>query len=376
MKKLRNKKKRVVYIISKIDKAIAFEWIINSELTKKYELEFILLNSKSGASVEQYCFKNNIACKTIKLKSKKSYPRIILQLFWYFVRQRPSVVHTHLMDANLCGLTAAKLAFVKKRIYTRHHSTYHHEYFPKAVKWDLYSNWLATKIIAISTNVKNTLNDLEKRGSKKVVVIPHGFHLENFKTIDSEKQAILKQKYSISNNSFVVGVIARQTYWKGIQYIIPAFKEFLTLFPNAQLMLFNASGEYKAKIDKLLQTLPKNSYQSVVFEPDIEALYHIFDIYIHVPINKNIEAFGQTYIEALASGTPSIFTLSGIANDFVIHEENALVVPYMDSKAIFEAMKKLKSNPSLREKLAENGMNSLTPFSFQYMIQKLIALYD
>ncbi len=44
---------------------------------------------------------------------------------------------------------------------------------------------------------------------------------------------------------------------------------------------------------------------------------------MHVTIGKHYEAFGQIYVEALAAGIPSVFTLTGIAPEIIEHEHNA-----------------------------------------------------
>ena len=102
----------------------------------------------------------------------------------------------------------------------------------------------------------------------------------------------------------------------------------------------------------------------------------MFDIYIHVPVNPSCEAFGQTYVEALAAGIPSVFTLSGVAQEFIVHEENALVVPFKDSNAIYKAMLRLLNDLSLREKLSAEGFQSVSRmFSFEDYIRNLQKLY-
>ena len=52
----------------------------------------------------------------IDFKIKRTSGELLLKI-------KPHTVHTHLFDANLSGLMAAKLLGIKKRIYTRHHST-------------------------------------------------------------------------------------------------------------------------------------------------------------------------------------------------------------------------------------------------------------
>jgi glycosyltransferase involved in cell wall biosynthesis len=97
---------------------------------------------------------------------------------------------------------------------------------------------------------------------------------------------------------------------------------------------------------------------------------------VHVPISATAEAFGQTYVEALASHIPSVFTLSGIANEFISHGKNALVVPYCDSDAIFSNMKYLLDDRTFAASLAEAGYRSVAEtFDIHIKIGKLEKLY-
>jgi len=266
---------------------------------------------------------------------------------------------------------------VKKRIYTRHHSTFHHNNFPKAIKWDKLVNWLATDIVAISENVKNVLIEKENVPEKKIHLIHHGFDLTAFKNVDEADIQKLKQEY-ITNGKFpVIGVIARYINWKGHKYQIQAFKKILDKYPNAYFVFANATGPNKREIQQLLkENLPNNSYIEIEFENNLFALYKLFDIYVHTPINKEIEAFGQTYIEALASGIPSVFTLSGVASEFIIDRENALIVDYCNSEEIKNSIFELIENKGLRERLIYNGKNSVKLFNLELFINKLEKLYE
>lgn len=367
-------KTKVTYILSNIDKAVAFEWIAEHINETNFDISFILLHSE-----EPYLFKwlnsKSFNVYYIPHIGKKSYPKSLLKVFKKLREINPNIVHTHLFDANLIGLTAAKILGIKKRIYTRHHSTFHHNSFPKAVKYDRISNWLASDIVAISENVKNVLIDLEKVPNQKIHLIHHGFDLDKFKNIPAKEIAALKHKYKI-NTPLVIGVISRYINWKGIQYIIPAFKKTLKKYPNAILVLANATGPNSNEIKKELQSIPKKNYREIKFEPNLFALYQLFDIYIHTPIDSQIEAFGQTYIESLAAGKPSIFTLSGIANEFIIDKKNALVVPYRNNKEIEIAITKLIEDKEISTLLIENGLKSVKRFNLVTFVQKLEQLYQ
>jgi glycosyltransferase involved in cell wall biosynthesis len=267
------------------------------------------------------------------------------------------------------------MAGVTKRIYTRHHATFHQVYFPRAVWYDKFISAIATDVVAISENVKCTLLN-EGINVKKIQLIHHGFKLKEFEQVSQSNIQLLKQKYNPLGRQPVIGVISRYFELKGIQYIIPAFSKLLERCPDALLVLANANGNYASQIKLLLQSIPKNNYLEVSFEPDISALYHLFDIFIHVPISPSIEAFGQTYVESLAAGIPSIFTLSGVAPEFIQHKHNAYVVDFKDSQSIYHAMDELVHNTQLSQQMVAQGKKDVQVlFELATMIHKLEQLY-
>lgn len=368
-------KKKICYIISNVDKAIAFEWIVEKIDKQKFELTFMLLIPNKPCFLEGYLKDKGIIVERILLESKKDYPSAIFKCRKLLKKLKTDMVHCHLRDANIIGLIAAKTLNIRKRIYTRHHSSYHHEYFPKAVKLDKLCNYLATDIIAISLNVKNVLQK-ENVPLNKIHLIHHGFKLESFLNSSSESKEAIKSKYLPKNHSGkVIGVISRYMHLKGHSYIIDAAKSYLKKYPDDIFVFANANGTDKEQIKQELKAIPPTNYIEIPFEENLFALYQLFDTFIHVPINTEIEAFGQTYVEALAAGVPSIFTLSGVAPEFISHKKNAWVVPFKSSKAIYEALCELRDNHELREQLRSEALKSVQKFNLKEHILKLEKLY-
>ena len=164
---------------------------------------------------------------------------------------------------------------------------------------------------------------------------------------------------------------------KGIQYIIPAFNSLKKIYPRALLVLANANGDYYSEIMAMLLETGNENYRLIEFENDVPALYKTFNGFVHVPINVTAEAFGQTYLEALASEVPSVFTLSGIAPEFIVDRKNALVVPHCDSDAIFEALKELLENKSLAASITLDGYESVkNKFDIHLKMRNLEQLYS
>lgn len=367
------RQKTVAIIISDVDKAIAFEWIASS-LKQDFRLIFLVIGNNTSA-LYQYFKQNSIAVYSLPSRNGVGQIITLVATLWRLLLLRPRVVHTHLIKANLVGLTAAWLLRVPKRIYTRHHALVHHTEYPKGLWIDKWSNHIATHIIAISKNIENILTTLEGASIDKVKIIHHGFDLDYFTNITTTDIEQLRANHKIPNTKPIIGVVARYQPWKGIQYAIPAFNKLLKEYPNAHLVLANAFGPYQTEIKKLLQRLPENSYTEIAFEYNAPALFRLFDVYIHTPIDAQSEAFGQTYIEALASGVPAVFTLSGVATEFIQHNENALVVPFCDSESIHHSILRILREPELQGKLVVNGHLSVKKFSLEKMIDPLRLLY-
>jgi len=368
-------KPRIAYIISDLNYAVAYEWIAKGFFNSEINIDFIFLSKRPPdliPTIERVGFN----CMHIELSEGKLQHFIAFkQLYKILSNGNYQGVHCHLFKANLLGLTVAKLLGIKYRVYTRHHATFHHRYHPKGVLMDRFINSLSTDIIAISKNVEHILLKEEVVSPKKVHYIPHGFDLGAFKEKDERKIDSILKRYGISKEVFRIGIIGRFIKLKGHRYIIDAFKSLHAEDPNTHLILANASGPDEHEIKLLLDSLKPASYTLINFEKDIFSLYHCFNAFVHVPIDERIEAFGQTYVEALAAGVPSVFTLSGIAPEFIVDRENALVVPFKNSQSIHTALKQLIEDEDLKVKMIMQGKLDVKAFSLKRMLDSLKALY-
>jgi glycosyltransferase involved in cell wall biosynthesis len=366
---------KVAYIISQIDKALAFEWIATHLDKSKFELIFILLNNEES-ELENFLNRADIKLFRVNYLSKRSLVPSFFRIRRLLIKHKVSIVHAHLFEASLIGLLAARSIGIQRRIHTRHNATIHHVYFPKAVIFDKFINYLSTEIIAISAVVQNVLIEMEGVKPSKIKLIHHGF---DFSIIPKEASLRVKElqlKYNPRVKWPIVGVISRYIHWKGVEYIIMAFKDLLLGYPDAKLLLANTEGPYKSKIKKMLSSLPAESYIEIRFEADVFALYKLFDVFVHTPIDPTCEAFGQVYIEALASGIPSVFTISGIAHKLIKDKENAIVVEYKNYSEIRNAIEKLLTDSKLREALIVNGKTDvIRGFGIDQMMSSLENLY-
>lgn len=366
---------KITYIISDTDKAVFFEHTALILRENNFDVSFILINSKKGA-LNIFLQQNNFEIHYLKVNSLFFSWKQILMCASIIKKINPELIHCHLGAANWVGLWSGYLSGIKKRIYTRHSGLPLKLSFKEKII-DNIQNRLATDIIAISENIQSILLN-QNAPISKISLIHHGFDIERMMQPNTEEINRIKQQYNPHKKSPVIGVVARWLQLKGIQYIIPAFKKLLLEHPEAKLCLFNVSSnaEYSKEIQELFLQIPKENYECVSFENNVYDLYQLFDMYVHVPINQSCEAFGQTYVEALAAGIPSVFTLSGVAREFIKDKENALVVNFMNSEEIYNAMKTLLINTELKNQLIQQGQKDVQRlFGLNTYLVNLLQLY-
>lgn len=367
---------KICYIISFIDFSQQFVDIDHILYPDKYELSYIFL-SATPPLLKKIFDQNGRATRFVQYESRKDLPGAVFQIYKYLGQIKPDIVHTHLVDASLAGLVAARLRNIKNRVHTRHHSIENYVYYPHGAYYDKLINYLSRRIIAISSVVANVLIDRENVPQQKISVVEHGFKFEDY-NYSPEKVKELKAKYGLSGAYPVIGAISRFVEWKGVQFIVPAFKQLKAIYPEAKLVLANARGNYTDEVKRILkENLNESDYVLIEFEKNFVELYKMFDVFVHVPINKEFEAFGQTYIESLALEIPSVFTLSGIANDFIVNNKNAIVVPYENSEAIYNAIKLLLEDENLCANLVRQARVDVSVrFDIQNQMRKLTELYN
>jgi glycosyltransferase involved in cell wall biosynthesis/GT2 family glycosyltransferase len=81
-------------------------------------------------------------------------------------------------------------------------------------------------------------------------------------------------------------------------------------------------------------------------------------------VGSPLEGFGFPGLEALASGVPLVTTDNGGCREYAVDEETALVVPPGDSAAMAHAIERLRSDPELRARLVDNGLETARRFTW------------
>ena len=328
---------RILLVFSDVNASPQLLSILKRLKSEQISLKVFLIGD-DRLQIAKDMSKEGIDFRVLKRKSKYSSFGLFWAIFLELVKGRPAALYASGQFASVVGISCSFLLGIPMRVFTRHHSNFHHKYNMKfGVFVDRLTNTLATNVIAVSKVVQEILVHDESVRQNKISLIPNGIDLAVFRNTRLNR----KEHSSIpaeSRDELKVGIISRMTNWKGIEYAAKAFVQFQQQYPKAHLCIIGTFSDSYADILEILKPLPKANYTLEEFRSDIAQFLYGLDIFVHVPIGFRDEAFGIVYIEALAGGTPSIVTLSGVLHELPELKNYVEIVPYMDSDSIFAAM--------------------------------------
>lgn len=364
---------KIVFIISLTVKSSGFEELF-IEL-KKRELDFhVLLINPSRSQLYDRLIENNIPTTEYYYYGKKSIFSLVFKTRKLLKNLQPTHVHSQLMEGGLIGGLASWLSRIPIRIYSRHHGDTHFYEKKRGRIYDRLIQALHTKIICLSKGHYNFLTEFEKIKPEKLELIPN-FIDEKLFDVSENRSKTVQEKYGFDSSKINIGINARWTELKGLHFILPAILTVSKKYPEIRVYLFNAKGDYKLEVLKYVDQFDASTIKCIEFEADIMSVYPHFNVFLHCPIRKTAESFGLVYIEAMGSGLPCILTLSGIANDIVLPNENALVVDYNSSTEIENALLELIEFPEKSKMISENAKKIAPLFTIEIHTNKLIQLY-
>lgn len=372
----------VLYCLSHIKKSLQWQWFAEEMKNRGIKQVYVII--ENNPAVENYFYddlkKLGIEAYLLPHSGKLSYVKNIFKTVSIIKKSKADIVHTSLPMGNLVGQLAAKLAGVKTRITTCENASWAHDFNNKKQEQiDKLTYRLSKKVIAVADSAEEYLKEHYHLNNGKLLTIYHGLKESEYENIGKERIEKLKQELQVDKNDFIVGVISRYEYWKGHEFIIKAASilKQRNLHKNIRILVFGSKGSY---FDTAMQQIEDLGVEDVViykgYCDDPVALFQIFDVHLHVPVNKFVENCGINIIEGMISARPQILTKSGYAWQSAEHKKNAYVVDYENGEAIADAILYMKDHYSEAKTLASQAhTDALNTYSLNVKTNKHIALY-
>jgi glycosyltransferase involved in cell wall biosynthesis len=300
-----------------------------------------------------------------------TYPLAALRLSRLLRDHRIEILQTHLFDAGLVGLLAAKLARTPVTVLTRHHINEQWLFGTRVHVWlDRLMARVADHVVVPSNAVRELMISREQTNPRKPVVIHHGLALSDWRPGDDEI-ARFRAEFTLCD-SFVLGSVGRFVAVKGQHILLMAAAALTRTIPNLKVLLV---GEGDAVSLRRLSAQLGLDERVVVagHRRDVAAAMAAMDVFVHPALT---DAFGQVLIEAMAVGTPVVSTTVGGIPEIVESERTGLLVPPDDPAALTAAIDRLHADARLRRRLADRANQAISNyFSAERMLDQQVACY-
>jgi len=216
---------------------------------------------------------------------------------------------------------------------------------------------LATKIICLNSHQKQFL---EQHNINQSVIIPHG--------VDRDVFPIPKTPRELTGNKIVLGFVSKH-YARGIKGEASLLKLIESLDPKLFSFIFLGEGRWQVALKALQRGYEVEHYEYLP--------YHLYgEVYAKMNallILSEFEGGPASLPEAIGSGLPVISRPVGMVTDWIIHNENGLILHENDW---IEQIVDLAQNHSLLRTLNQGAFEASRYYpSWEQTLAQQFVLY-
>ncbi|MBM7571381.1 glycosyltransferase [Aquibacillus albus] len=357
-----NRKHKVMQIIPNLGLAGAEVMVENLAVSLKdkgYRVSVVSLYNEKSVITTRLENKN---VPLFYLGKKKGLDiKIIFKLFKLFLKERPTIVHTH-RYAMQYVIPAASLARIPIRVHTIHNVAVKEVSKSQRLLHYFFFKYCKVIPVSISPLVKKSVIEEYKFIDSEVEMIYNGINLE---------KCIPKSEY-LSNGDISLLHIGRFTEQKNHIGLIESFKIVNDSFPNTTLQLIG-SGDLENEIRKKIKELNlEHSVQILGLKSQVYPYLNKADIFV---LPSHWEGMPITLIEAMGTALPIVATEVGGIPDMIKSDVSGLLVN-VDKESIAKALLKLVKNAPQRQKLGNRAKIDSEHFSVQVMQKHYSNIYE
>jgi glycosyltransferase involved in cell wall biosynthesis len=310
---------------------------------------------------EKFLRENDIPFLNLRLKTKSILnPRIIRSYFIlkrFIQRQDINLIHAQTRFTQFLAL------LLSKGLDIPYISTFHGFYRPHLMRRLL--PCLGDLTIAISQAVAQHLIEDFNLDRERLRVI--------YNSVSPELSYGMDKDYRPFKGSPTLGVVARLSREKGHLVLFSAFKQLIKDYPQARLLVVG-TGKIEWELKDWVRQ--ENLANQIVFLGNIAQLDPLFKILDVSILPSTQEGFGLSILESQANSVPVVASSIGGITEIIQHRENGVLFKPDDQFELYQAIRLLLEDDSLRQKIVENAKQQIKErFSLQRMTLQVEAVY-
>ncbi len=178
-------------------------------------------------------------------------------------------------------------------------------------------------------------------------------------------QAAARESLVLPADAFVVSSVARLDRGKNVSALVRAVAE---LGPNAHLVV-GGHGEDFEQVQTTARECLGDRGHVLGRVPSVEEIYAASDVFV---LPSAEEGFGLVYLEAAWHGIPSIGCDVGGVRHAISDGVTGILVPLQDHGALVAALKSLRDDPGLRDRL---GAAAQERVESQFTVERMASLH-
>lgn len=230
-----------------------------------------------------------------------------------------------------------------------------------------YAARIADKVITVSEQTKQDLQEFFGTEDEKIRVIYQGCHQKFTITLDEKQKKEAKIHWNLPDEYLLyVGRIEKR---KNLLNLVIALHQQAI---NMPLVVVGRSTPYAKKVREYIQAKQMKNilFLEEVQVEDLPALYQMAKIFLYPSV---FEGFGIPILEALHSGVPVITSRGGCFSE--VGGAAALYVDPEDPEEIGVVLKDLLNDPERQQQLISRGRQQARTFSNDKIAFQIMELY-
>jgi len=298
-----------------------------------------------------------------------------------------SLVHTHLLWANIAGRIAGRWAGVPV-ISSFHNSDYDPQVIASvrapAWKQDLIRRLdgftarnLLVKSIAVSQYVAQHIELKLGINPNDIEVVYNPIDMRQVQAIGTNSRSKIFQEIGLSDQSKLIVSVGRVTDQKGVIELVEAFAKIAKSNALVHLAVIGNTVSDRVYFNKVMERIEFHGIQerAHLIGPryDVAAWLASADLFA---FPSKYEGMGIALAEAMAAGVACIASDVGPIPELINSGQTGVLYTLNDIDALAHAIKRLLTDDELRKKLGENGQKSiLEKFDPANKSQEMADLY-
>lgn len=320
---------------------------------------------KPMAYVSQF-EKRGIKVYSLEMSRGVPDPRGLFRLIKILRREKPQILHCHMVHANLLGRISRIFVKTPVLICTAHNINEGGHHRELAYRMTDFLCDLTTQVSQAGMEWYIRVGAVPQ---SKIRFLPNGIDINHFRA-NLEDRRRLRQELKL-DNKFVWIAVGRLEEAKDYPNMLNAFSKVL-LKKEDVVLIIAGQGSLMEKSKYLTKELGIDEHVYFLgIREDVDELMNAADAYV---MSSAWEGMPMVLLEASAVGLPIVATNVGGNREIVINGKSGFLVPAKNSDALAQAMIKIMELPS--EKRHYMGVYGRQYIEENYSLDKVVDKWE